>query len=102
MNYREFLQYSVNLEAAECVCRVAGLPTPVSIRRLKRGEVNAVFLLQLQSHPDLILKVHESGGKVACYKQDCYWLDIGRMDDYGQAQEDFENNQALFLGESSD
>lgn len=48
--------------------------------------------------PDLILKVHESGGKVCCYQEDCYWLDIGRMDDYAQAQIDFEENQELFLG----
>ena len=48
--------------------------------------------------PDLILKVHEDGGKVNCYREDCYWLDIGRMDDYEQAQKDFEQNEALFLG----
>lgn len=48
--------------------------------------------------PDLILKVHESGGKVSCYREDCFWLDIGRMDDYGLAQEEFVNNEAMFLG----
>lgn len=48
--------------------------------------------------PDLILKVHESGGKVCCYREDCYWLDIGRMDDYAQAQKDFENNESQFIG----
>lgn len=48
--------------------------------------------------PDLILKVHNSGGKVCCYREDCYWLDIGRMDDYAQAQADFEENEARFLG----
>lgn len=47
--------------------------------------------------PDLILKVHESGGKVVCYSEDCYWLDIGRMDDYAQAQEDFEKNSEMFM-----
>ncbi len=49
--------------------------------------------------PDLILKVHEGGGKVCCYQEDCYWLDIGRMDDYAQAQQDFIENEAKFLGE---
>ncbi len=48
--------------------------------------------------PDLILKVHESGGKVCCYREECYWLDIGRMDDYAQAQKDFENNEIEFIG----
>lgn len=49
--------------------------------------------------PDLILKVHEAGGKVCCFQEDCYWLDIGRMDDYAQAQTDYVANSALFLGE---
>lgn len=49
--------------------------------------------------PDLILKVHENGGKIGCYYEDCYWLDIGRMDDYAQAQIDFAENEAEFLGE---
>ncbi len=47
--------------------------------------------------PNLILKVHEQGRKVNCYQEDCYWLDIGRMDDYAQAQTDFEENEELFL-----
>ena len=48
--------------------------------------------------PELILKIHAAGGKVCCYREDCYWLDIGRMDDYAQAQADFNENPALFLG----
>ncbi len=48
--------------------------------------------------PDLILKVHENGGKVSCYREECFWLDIGRMDDYGLAQEEFVKNEAMFLG----
>lgn len=48
--------------------------------------------------PDLIMKVHQDGGKVACYRQDCYWLDIGRMDDYALAQQQFEENEMQFLG----
>jgi NDP-sugar pyrophosphorylase family protein len=48
--------------------------------------------------PDLILKTHQSGGKVSCYREECYWLDIGRMDDYALAQEDFVENEAMFLG----
>jgi NDP-sugar pyrophosphorylase family protein len=47
--------------------------------------------------PDLVLKVHRSGGRVACYRQSCRWLDIGRMDDYAQAQEEFAQNEAAFL-----
>jgi NDP-mannose synthase len=47
--------------------------------------------------PDLVLKVHRNGGRVACYRQPCRWLDIGRMDDYAQAQEEFANNESAFL-----
>jgi len=49
--------------------------------------------------PDLVLATHESGGKVGCFREDCYWLDIGRMDDYALAQEQFEENESMFLGE---
>ena len=47
--------------------------------------------------PDLVLKVHRSGGRVVCYRQSCRWLDIGRMDDYAEAQEEFSKNEAAFL-----
>jgi NDP-sugar pyrophosphorylase family protein len=47
--------------------------------------------------PDLITRVHETGGRVACYREDCYWLDIGRMDDYATAQEQFERHADMFL-----
>ena len=48
--------------------------------------------------PDLIERVHKSGGKVRCYREDCYWLDIGRMDDYALAQEQYAQNEHMFLG----
>ena len=47
--------------------------------------------------PDLVLKVHESGGKVACFSQECRWLDIGRLDDYALAQEEFERDESVYL-----
>ena len=47
--------------------------------------------------PDLVGRVHEAGGRVVCYREDCFWLDIGRMDDYERAQEQFEQNAAMFL-----
>ena len=48
--------------------------------------------------PDLVRRVHSAGGRVACYREDCYWLDIGRMDDYQTAQGQFAANAELFLG----
>jgi hypothetical protein len=47
--------------------------------------------------PDLVLKVHGSGGRVKCYRENCRWLDIGRMDDYALAQEEFAQNEEAFL-----
>ncbi|SRR5712692_6856159 len=49
--------------------------------------------------PELLLRIKGSGGRVYCHQADCYWLDIGRVDDYEQAQEEFEANKAQFLGE---
>lgn len=65
--------------------------TPAVMRHVERGKYLDM--------PDLILKVHESGGKVRCFREDCYWLDIGRVDDYALAQEQFEQNEKMFLGE---
>ncbi len=31
------------------------------------------------------------------YQEDCYWLDIGRIEDYETAQDDFESKRKLFL-----
>lgn len=47
--------------------------------------------------PDLLLRIKKAGEKVYCHKSDCYWLDIGRVDDYEKAQEEFEANKHLFL-----
>jgi NDP-sugar pyrophosphorylase family protein len=47
--------------------------------------------------PDLVLKVHQTGGKVACFRQVCRWLDIGRLDDYALAQEEFERDEKAYL-----
>src|SRR3954452_24639313 len=40
--------------------------------------------------PDLIRRLMEAGEAVRASRSDCYWLDIGRHDDYEQALEEFE------------
>lgn len=40
--------------------------------------------------PDLVQALLSVGGRVASYRHDGYWLDIGRPDDYEQAQQDHE------------
>jgi NDP-mannose synthase len=39
--------------------------------------------------PDLILRLIDAGETVRAWQSDDYWLDIGRHDDYEQAQEEF-------------
>ncbi len=50
--------------------------------------------------PDLLLRLKDSGEKVYCHRSDCYWLDIGRIDDYEKAQEEFEAKKHIFLKDS--
>jgi len=47
--------------------------------------------------PNLITKVKASGGDVACFHEDCVWLDIGRPDDFALAQQMFMSDRSLFL-----
>jgi NDP-sugar pyrophosphorylase family protein len=48
--------------------------------------------------PDLLLRIQSGGGRVHCHTSDCYWLDIGRVDDYDRAQEEFEHMREELLG----
>jgi len=47
--------------------------------------------------PDLLLRIRDNGGRVLCRHCDCYWLDIGRFDDYETAQDDFAAHRALLV-----
>lgn len=47
--------------------------------------------------PDLLRTVVEDGQKIKCYKAKGFWLDIGRIDDYKTAIEEFDNNKIRFL-----
>lgn len=47
--------------------------------------------------PQLILKLRDSGERVRIVPTDAYWLDIGRHDDYEQAQDEFERMRNRFL-----
>jgi NDP-sugar pyrophosphorylase family protein len=50
------------------------------------------------SMPELLESMRGSGHAIHCYRQTCYWLDIGRHDDYATANEIFEARRAAFLG----
>jgi len=49
--------------------------------------------------PDLMMKLKADGLAVNCFSETCYWLDIGRIDDYQTANEIFEARKAEFLPE---
>ena len=48
--------------------------------------------------PDLLESMRHRGHDIHCYRQECYWLDIGRHDDYATANEIFEARRGAFLG----
>jgi len=48
--------------------------------------------------PELLEAMRTTGREIHCYRQKCYWLDIGRHDDYATANEIFDNRRASFLG----
>jgi NDP-sugar pyrophosphorylase family protein len=48
--------------------------------------------------PDLLESMRKHGHDIHCYRQECYWLDIGRHDDYATANEIFDARRGAFLG----
>ncbi len=63
---------------------------PAALDLIPKGEAMDV--------PDLIKALIARGDKVCAFQTDCYWLDIGRPEDYGVAIDDFEQRRAEFLG----
>jgi NDP-sugar pyrophosphorylase family protein len=47
--------------------------------------------------PDLVARLLERGERVQAYRSDCYWLDIGRREDYERALADFPEMRAQLL-----
>ena len=47
--------------------------------------------------PDLVLRLIAAGETVRAWPSEDYWLDIGRHDDYEQAQEEFERVRARLI-----
>lgn len=52
--------------------------------------------------PDLLEQMRGAGHPVHCFRDPCYWLDIGRHDDFATANEIFEARRAEFLGDRGD
>jgi NDP-sugar pyrophosphorylase family protein len=47
--------------------------------------------------PDLMMRLHREGKPVLCHREPCYWLDIGRVDDYQTASDVFAERRSEFL-----
>jgi NDP-sugar pyrophosphorylase family protein len=47
--------------------------------------------------PQLMQAIHSDDHLVYCHKNDCYWQDIGRFDDYQRASEDFVKEPQRYL-----
>jgi NDP-sugar pyrophosphorylase family protein len=48
------------------------------------------------SIPELIWRMQSKKEKIYCYRSDSYWLDIGRIEDFQRAQEEFKRNKSRF------
>jgi len=49
--------------------------------------------------PDLTLRLIKAGHRVAAYQNNARWLDIGRPEDYAQAETEFLENRELYWAE---
>ncbi len=47
--------------------------------------------------PDLMMQMKQDNLPVYCYHEECYWLDIGRVDDYDIANQIFESRRSEFI-----
>ncbi len=61
--------------------------------------LNWVSAKKYLDFPDLIQKLVKKGQKVICYPSDDFWLDIGRHEDYEEAQEKFPEMRKKLLYE---
>lgn len=82
--YREKPEYSFQVSMGLYIV------SPIAWSYLKPNEAIGM--------PDLLESMRRSGRDVHCFRQECYWLDIGRHDDYDTANSIFEARRGAFLG----
>lgn len=56
-----------------------------------------VLAQQYLDVPDLAMRMKADGRSVRCHRAPCYWLDIGRLEDYQAANEMFAQRRSEFL-----
>ncbi len=64
---------------------------------LSRKAVAAIPDATRYDIPTLLQDLMSKGESVRCYPTDCYWQDIGRVDDYEIASTDFSENPDRFI-----
>jgi len=69
----------------------------MGINLLSRRALRFVEPGQRLDMPDLMSRIVAAGEPVALYREPCYWLDIGRSDDFNVAAETFQQRRAEFL-----
>jgi NDP-sugar pyrophosphorylase family protein len=69
----------------------------MGINVLSRGALRFIEPGKRLDLPDLVSRIVAAGERVACHREPCYWLDIGRTDDYEIATAEFERRRAEFL-----
>ena len=65
------------------------LYSPAAVKAVQPGE----YL----DFPDLVLRLLARGDSVRAFRSDCYWLDIGRREDYERASAEFADMVHQFL-----
>jgi len=63
------------------------------------GVVDYIPLNQYLDFPELVLRLIENKERVMGYRFNGYWQDLGRLEDYEQAVEEFEIWKPIILGE---
>ncbi|MDH4262402.1 MAG: sugar phosphate nucleotidyltransferase [Spirochaetia bacterium] len=69
----------------------------MGINILSRNSVSYIPDNEKFDMPDLMMTMKEDNKAVFCYSTDCYWQDIGRVDDFQKASDDFTSNPEMFL-----
>lgn len=69
----------------------------MGINFLNRGVLRYMERGKRLDIPELMMRLKQAGERVACSHQECYWLDIGRTDDYQVATDEFQKRREQFL-----
>lgn len=69
----------------------------MGVYALSRTTVGLIREDEAIGMPDLLMRAVGEGRRVACHRFDGYWLDIGRVDDYETAQQEFEQRRDLLV-----